>query len=232
MSDNLKGYRSKFVRVKTSKKRTISSNKWLKRQLNDPYVSKARLDGYRSRAAYKLLEIHEKFKLFKSDMKIVDLGAAPGGWSQVAANFTKSTDSDSNSKIISVDLLEIEPIAGVDFFQKDFFDQETEEMIIEALSGKADIVMSDMASNTTGHKATDHTRTLFLCEQAFDFALKILKPHGHFIAKIFRGGTETELLTKVKLNFSLVKHFKPSSSRKESTEIYLVALNKRNIDTK
>jgi 23S rRNA (uridine2552-2'-O)-methyltransferase len=228
MSDSLKGYRSKFVRVKTSKKRTISSNKWLKRQLNDPYVAKARLDGYRSRAAYKLLEIHEKFKLFKSGMKIVDLGAAPGGWSQVVATLTRSTDSKSNSKIVSVDLLEIEPIAGVDFFQKDFFDEETEERIIESLDGKADIVMSDMASNTTGHRSTDHTRTMFLCEQAFDFALKILKPQGHFIAKIFRGGTETELLNKVKLHFSLVKHFKPSSSRAESTEIYLVALNKRN----
>ncbi|MFY9590130.1 RlmE family RNA methyltransferase [Rickettsia endosymbiont of Halotydeus destructor] len=228
MSDNLKGYRSKFVRVKTSKKRTISSNKWLKRQLNDPYVAKARLDGYRSRAAYKLLEIHEKFKLFKPGMKIVDLGAAPGGWSQIVATLTKSTDNKSNSKIVSVDLLEIEPIAGVDFFQKDFFDEEAEGMITEALSGKADIVMSDMASNTTGHRATDHTRTMFLCEQAFDFAVKILKPQGHFIAKIFRGGTETELLNKVKLHFSLVKHFKPSSSRAESTEIYLVALNKRN----
>jgi len=227
MTNNLSGYRNKFVRVKTSKKRTVSSGNWLRRQLNDPYVAKARIEGFRSRAAYKLLEIHEKFKIFTPNMKVVDLGAAPGGWSQVASKLIKATDNNLNNKIISIDLLEIEPIAGVEFFQKDFFEENTEELIIKALNGKADIVMSDMASNTIGHKTTDHIRTLLLCEQAFEFALKVLNPSGHFIAKIFRGGAENELLNKVKREFSIVKHFKPSSSRKESTEIYLVALNKK-----
>lgn len=227
MTNNLNGYRNKFVRVKTSKKRTVSSSNWLRRQLNDPYVAKARIEGFRSRAAYKLLEIHEKFKIFTPNMKIVDLGAAPGGWSQVASKLIKVTDKNLSGKIVSVDLLEIEPITGVDFFQKDFFEKDTEELIIKALEGKADIVMSDMASNTIGHKTTDHIRTLLLCEQAFEFALKILKPSGHFIAKIFRGGAENELLNKVKREFSVVKHFKPSSSRQESTEIYLIALKKK-----
>lgn len=227
MTNNLNGYRNKFVRVKTSKKRTVSSSNWLRRQLNDPYVAKARIEGFRSRAAYKLLEIHEKFKIFTLNMKVVDLGAAPGGWSQVASKLIKVTDKNLNSKIISVDLLEIEPITGVDFFQKDFFEEDTEELIIEALDGKADIVMSDMASNTIGHKTTDHIRTLLLCEQAFEFALKILKPSGHFIAKIFRGGAENELLNKVKHEFSIVKHFKPSSSHQKSIEIYLIALKKK-----
>ncbi|WP_041404517.1 RlmE family RNA methyltransferase [Rickettsia massiliae] len=228
MTNNLSGYRNKFIRVKTSKKRTVSSSNWLRRQLNDPYVAKARIDGFRSRAAYKLLEIHEKFKLFTPNMKIVDLGAAPGGWSQVASKLIKASDNNLNNKIISIDVLEIEPVAGVEFFQKDFFEADTEELIIQALDGsRADIVMSDMASNTIGHKATDHIRTLLLCEQAFEFALKVLKPSGHFIAKIFRGGAENELLNKVKREFKTVKHFKPSSSRSESTEIYLVALNKK-----
>ena len=227
MTNNLSGYRNRFVRVKNSKKRTISSNNWLQRQLNDPYVAKARIEGFRSRAAYKLLEIHNKFKLFTPGMKIVDLGAAPGGWSQVASKLTKATDNNLNKKIISIDLLTIEPIAGVEFLQKDFFEKDTEESIIQALNGKADLVMSDMALNTTGHKATDHIRTLLLCEQAFDFALKVLNYSGHFIAKIFRGGTENELLHKVKREFSIVKHFKPLASRQESTEIYLVALNKK-----
>lgn len=227
MTNNLSGYRNKFVRVKTSKKRTVSSSNWLRRQLNDPYVAKARIEGFRSRAAYKLLEIHEKFKIFTPNMKVVDLGAAPGGWSQVASKLIKATDGNLKNKIISVDLLEIEPILGVESFQKDFFEKDTEELIIQALKGKADIVLSDMASNTIGHKATDHIRTLLLCEQAFEFALKVLNPSGHFIAKIFRGGAENELLNKVKREFSTVKHFKPSSSRKESTEIYLVALNRK-----
>ncbi|HJD55994.1 MAG TPA: RlmE family RNA methyltransferase [Rickettsia endosymbiont of Pyrocoelia pectoralis] len=227
MTNNLSGYRNKFVRVKTSKKRTVSSSNWLRRQLNDPYVAKARMEGFRSRAAYKLIEIHEKFKLFTPGMKVVDLGAAPGGWSQVASKLIKAVDNNLDNKIISIDLLEIEPIAGVEFFQKDFFEEDAESLIINALNGKADIVMSDMASNTIGHKATDHIRTLLLCEQAFEFALKVLKPSGHFIAKIFRGGAENELLNRVKREFSVVKHFKPSSSRQESTEIYLIALNRK-----
>ncbi|WP_341750922.1 RlmE family RNA methyltransferase [Candidatus Tisiphia endosymbiont of Sialis lutaria] len=230
MTSNILGFRGKFVAVKTAKRRKTSSKEWLERQLNDPYVAKAKLDGYRSRSAYKLLEIHEKFNLLKPGMKLVDLGAAPGGWSQVAAKIIKSDESASNnSMIIAVDLLEIEPIIGVDCLQKDFYAEDTEETIIKMLDGSADIVMSDMAANTTGHAKTDHIRTLDLCEHAIDFALKILKPGGHFIAKIFRGGTENSALNRIKLNFHKVKHFKPSSSRKESVEIYLIALSRKSV---
>lgn len=230
MTSNILGFRGKFVAVKTAKRRKTSSKEWLARQLNDPYVAKAKLDGYRSRSAYKLLEIHEKFNLLKPGMKLVDLGAAPGGWSQVAAKIIKSDESASNnSMIIAVDLLEIEPIIGVDCLQKDFYAEDTEETIIKMLNGSADIVMSDMAANTTGHAKTDHIRTLDLCEHAIDFALKILKPGGHFIAKIFRGGAENSALNRIKLNFHKVKHFKPSSSRKESVEIYLIALSRKSV---
>ncbi|WP_410521330.1 SAM-dependent methyltransferase [Candidatus Tisiphia endosymbiont of Myopa tessellatipennis] len=277
MTSNILGFRGKFVAVKTAKKRKNSSKKWLTRQLNDPYVSKAKLDGYRSRSAYKLLEIHEKFNLLKPGMKLVDLGAAPGGWSQVASKIIrlpaefafaeefvgdteprpaaysnvreeqstgithklpakvefcrKSIKSDessgNNSTIIAVDLLDIEPIIGVHCLQKDFYAEDTKEIIIKMLDGSADVVMSDMAANTTGHATTDHIRTLDLCEHALDFALKILRPGGHFIAKIFRGGTENNVLNRVKLNFHKVKHFKPYSSRKESVEVYLIALNRK-----
>lgn len=230
MTSNILGFRGKFVAVKTAKRQKNSSKQWLARQLNDPYVAKAKLDGYRSRSAYKLLEIHEKFNLLKPGMKLVDLGAAPGGWSQVAAKIIKSDESASNnSMIIAVDLLEIEPIIGVNCLQKDFYAEGTEEAIIKMLDGSADIVMSDMAANTTGHAKTDHIRTLDLCEHAIDFALKILKPGGHFIAKIFRGGTENNVLNRVKLNFHKVKHFKPSSSRKESVEVYLIALSRKSV---
>ncbi len=221
------GYRNKFVKLKTSKKRKASSNSWLQRQLNDPYVAKSKLDGYRSRAAYKLLEINDKYKLFKPYMKVVDLGAAPGGWSQIAAKIVKADQPSSQGKVIAIDLLEMDSLAGVTFFQKDFFEEDAKQLICDELNGKADIVLSDMAANTTGHAATDHLRIIDLCEQAADFALSILKPGGHFIAKIFRGGTENAVLNKLKLNFHVVKHFKPDSSRKESTELYLVAMNKK-----
>jgi 23S rRNA (uridine2552-2'-O)-methyltransferase len=219
------GYRNKFVKLKTAKNRTTSSSTWLRRQLNDPFVAKAKLDNYRSRSAYKLIEIDEKFKLFKPGIKVVDLGAAPGGWSQVASSliFTKS----NKGLLIGVDLLEIEPIDGVTFITEDFYNDETKNIIIEKSGGQVDIVMSDMAANTIGHKATDHIRTLELCEVATEFAIQILKPGGHFIAKIFKGGLEGNLLQRVKSHFSIVKHFKPNSSRKESTEFYLIALNRK-----
>lgn len=224
------GFRGKFVAVKTAKRRKTSSNQWLARQLNDPYVLKSKIDGYRSRAAYKLLEIHDKFHLLKPGMKVIDLGAAPGGWSQVAARLTKSDQqNEKNSEIIAVDLLEIEPIVGVQSIQKDFYSADAEGIITAMINGKADVVMSDMAANTTGHASTDHIRTLDLCEHALDFALKILKPGGHFVTKIFRGGAENSVLNRVKLNFHTVKHFKPASSRKESVEVYLVALNRKNV---
>lgn len=227
MATTIKGYRNKFTRLKNSKNRKTSSNQWLLRQLNDPFVSKAKIEGYRSRAAYKLLEINEKFKLFKPRMKIVDLGAAPGGWSQVASKLLNFENKHSNSKIIAIDLLEMENIPGVTFIQKDFLEKDTNKLIISTLDGEADIVMSDMAANTVGHAATDHLRIINLCEIALDFAISILKPGGHFIAKVFRGGAQGELLNKIKANFHKVKHFKPVSSRKESSEYYLIAMDRK-----
>ncbi|RTK92456.1 MAG: RlmE family RNA methyltransferase [Rickettsiales bacterium] len=222
------GYRGKFVKVKTAKRRKTSSTSWLKRQLNDQYVVRSKIDGYKSRAAYKILEINEKFNILKPGYNVIDLGAAPGGWSQVAAKFIKSDISNAKNKLIAIDLLEIENILGVISFVKDFNDADAEELIINALDNQlADVVMSDMAANTTGHSQTDHLRIMALCELAASFALKILKPGGHFVAKIFRGGAESDLLNMVKQNFKTVKHFKPDSSRKESSEFYLIALEKK-----
>jgi len=217
------GSRSKVIRVKASKGRDISSTNWLKRQLNDQYVIQAKIDGYKSRSAYKLLEINEKYNLIKPKMRIIDLGAAPGGWSQVASNII-----GKEGLIVAIDLLDMESIPNVITIKGDFMDDSTIELIKSELgSSVVDLVMSDMAANTTGHNATDHLRIIALCEEAFNFALTILKPGGHFIAKIFRGGTENDLLNKVKRNFKIVKHFKPHSSRKESTEFYLIALNRK-----
>jgi 23S rRNA (uridine2552-2'-O)-methyltransferase len=226
--NNPSGFRGKAVNVKTAKRRKISSTKWLQRQLNDPYVAKSKIDGYRSRAAYKLLEINEKFHILKPGMKVVDLGAAPGGWSQVAAKIINAATNQS-SKVVAIDLLKMDSLPGVIFAQKDFYDSDAASFIKTELGGMADLVMSDMAANTTGHHATDHIRIMELCEQAFHFALSVLKPGGHFIAKIFRGGTENHLLNLVKTNFTTVKHFKPSSSRKESSEFYLIALDRKAI---
>jgi 23S rRNA (uridine2552-2'-O)-methyltransferase len=225
MNTKSDGYRSRFVKLKTAKKRKTSSNKWLSRQLNDQYVARSKIDGYRSRAAYKLLEINEKFHILKPGMKIVDLGAAPGGWSQVSAQIVKA--GEGQSIVIALDLLEITPLPNVIIIQKDFLEEGAKELVYERLGTNADVVISDMSANTTGHATTDHIRIMVLCEQAFEFALTILKPGGHFVAKIFRGGAENELLNKVKIHFTTVKHFKPHASRKESTEFYLVALNKK-----
>lgn len=222
------GYRGKFTEVKTAKRRKTSSTSWLKRQLNDPFVAKAKMDGYKSRAAYKLIEINDKFHILKPGANVIDLGAAPGGWSQVAAKIIKSDDINAKNKLIAIDLLPLDGIAGVMSFEKNFFDDDAKDLIINSLSGQlADIVMSDMAANTTGHSQTDHLRIMDLCENALIFALTILKPGGHFIAKIFRGGAEGDLLSIVKQNFKIVKHFKPQSSRKESSEFYLIALDKK-----
>ena len=222
------GYRGKFTKVRTAKGRKKSSTKWLMRQLNDPYVVRAKLDGYRSRAAYKLLEINEKFKILAPGMNVVDLGAAPGGWSQVASKVIQSDNKNAKNKLIAIDLLAVESIAGVITLQKDFFADDAKHLIISHLDNNlADVVLSDMAANTIGHRTTDHLRIIDLCENAFHFAITILKPGGHFITKIFRGGTEGELLTEVKQNFTTVKHFKPNSSRKGSNEFYLIALGKK-----
>lgn len=219
-------YRGKFTKVKTAKKRSNSSSKWLSRQLNDPYVAKSKIENYRSRAAYKLIEINQKFNIFSKNSLVVDLGAAPGGWSQVASDIIDNSRS-ATGKIVAVDLLPMDSIPGVQFLEANFLEPETKNWIILNLGGKADIVLSDMAANTTGHKDTDHIRIMNLCDDAFNFALEILNPGGHFVAKIFRGGAENEMLNKVKKNFSKVKHFKPLSSRKESSEFYLIALDKK-----
>lgn len=218
----LSSARHKKVKVKTAKGRRISSTRWLQRQLNDPYVIQAKSEGYRSRAAYKLIEIEEKFHIFNKARTVIDLGANPGGWSQVAALFLERTNT--SSQIIAVDLNEMEDLPGVDFIQGDFLEEETQHKIISLLgTNKVDVVLSDMAAASTGHAPTDHLRIMGLCEEAFYFAKEFLKPGGNFAAKILQGGAEAELLQQLKSNFKKVKHFKPDSSRSDSSEMYLVA---------
>ncbi|MHB1110829.1 MAG: RlmE family RNA methyltransferase [Devosia sp.] len=210
------------VRVKSSKGRKIGSTLWLQRQLNDPYVAKARAEGYRSRAAYKLKELDERYKLLRKGMRVVDLGAAPGGWAQVAAAATGSTDA--HPLIVGVDYLDMDPIPGVILLKKDFTDDDAPQLLIEAMGGKkADLVLSDMASPTTGHRPTDHLRIVHLVEIDADFAVQVLAPGGTFIAKVFQGGTEHELLALLKRHFATTLHAKPKASRAESAETYLVA---------
>jgi 23S rRNA (uridine2552-2'-O)-methyltransferase len=212
------GVRNLKQRVKTANKRSLSSQKWLERQLNDPYVARAKREGYRSRAAYKLLEIDEKYKVLKPGQKIVDLGAAPGGWSQIAAKVV-----GPKGKVVGIDLLPIDPMPGVEFIQLDFLDESAPGKLIEMLGGPADIVMSDMAANTTGHKKTDHLRIIGLAEAAIYFAREILAPGGAFIAKVFQGGTENQLLADLKRDFAVVRHVKPAASRADSAELYVMA---------
>ncbi len=210
------------IRVKTARGRTVASTKWLQRQLNDPYVARARAEGYRSRAAFKIKEMDEKHKLFRKGMRVVDLGAAPGGWSQVAAKATGSTDA--NPLIVGIDYLDMDPIPGVILFKKDFTEDDAPAMLVEALGGhKADMVMSDMAWPTTGHRATDHLRIVHLIEIAAEFAVDVLAPNGIFVAKVFQGGTEHELLHMLKRHFRTTFHAKPPSSRSDSAEAYLIA---------
>ena len=215
------GGRSLKTRVKTARKRSLSSTLWLERQLNDPYVARAKREGYRSRAAYKLLEMDERFNLLKPGGRIIDLGAAPGGWSQIAADRVKA--KDGRGKVVGVDLLDMEPIAGVIFAIKDFNDEDAPQMIKDMLGGEADGVMSDMAANATGHKQTDHLRIVALAELALEFAVDILAPGGFFVAKVLQGGTEGQVLTKLKRDFTLVRHVKPAASRADSAELYVLA---------
>ena len=212
------GVRNLKQRVKTANKRSLSSQKWLERQLNDPYVARAKREGYRSRAAYKLLEIDEKFHILKPGQKIVDLGAAPGGWSQIAAKKV-----GPKGRIVGIDLLPIDPMAGVEFIQLDFLDERAPGRLVEMLGGPADLVMSDMAANTTGHKKTDHLRIIGLAEAAIYFAREILAPGGAFVAKVFQGGTENQLLNDLKRDFAVVRHVKPAASRADSAELYVLA---------
>ncbi len=210
------------VRVKTAKGRKIGSTLWLERQLNDPYVAKAKAEGYRSRAAYKLIGINEKQKLLRKGMRVVDLGAAPGGWSQVAAPIIGSTAE--KPLIVGIDYLDMDPIDGVILLKKDFTDDDAPQALIDALGGhKVDLVMSDMAAPTTGHRATDHLRIMALVELAADFAIQVLAPGGAFVSKVFQGGTEHELLALLKRHFATTSHAKPPASRSGSAETYLVA---------
>ncbi len=208
------------VRVKKTKNRTPASRAWLERQLNDPYVAAAQAQGYRSRAAFKLIELDEKFHLLKKGARIVDLGAAPGGWTQVAVQ-------RGAKSVLGLDLLPIDPIHGAVLLQGDFNDPEMPARLIEALGGKADIVLSDMAPNTTGHTATDHLRIVGLAELALDFALTVLNEGGSFVAKLFQGGSEGTMLTLLKRHFVNVRHAKPPASRKGSSELYVVAMGFR-----
>ena len=207
------------TRVKTAKHRSVSSARWLNRQLNDPYVQAARDDGYRSRAAFKLLEINERYGLIKPGDRVVDLGAAPGGWSQVAIA--------RKAIVLAVDIQPIEAIPGVDALVLDIEAPEAAETIKAALKGPADVVMSDMAASATGHRQTDHLRIIGLCEAALDLALDVLKPGGHFLAKVLRGGTETVLLARIKGDFEHVRHVKPPASRADSAEMYVLAMHRK-----
>ena len=204
-------------KLRTAKKRTTSSARWLQRQINDPYVKKAKADGYRSRAAYKLIELDEKFGLFKGVERAVDLGIAPGGWSQVLRL------KCPKAKVVGIDLLPTDPIEGVTIFEMDFMADEAPAALEGALDGPPDLVLSDMAANTVGHKQTDHLRTMGLVETAADFAIQTLAPGGTFVAKVLAGGTDTELLGLLKRHFTSVKHAKPPASRKDSSEWYVIA---------
>lgn len=220
-SSGREGGRSLKTHVKTARKRTLSSTLWLERQLNDPYVARAKLEGYRSRAAFKLIEIDERYHLLHPGQKIVDLGAAPGGWSQVAAQKTGSRDG--RGRVIGIDLLDIAPLPGVEFRKMDFLDSAAPAHLKEWLGGKADVVLSDMAANATGHRKTDHLRIVGLIELAADFACEILAPGGSFLAKVFQGGTEGTVLARLKRDFATVRHVKPKASRAGSAELYVLA---------
>jgi len=217
--DSGSGRGERRIHVRSGRGRSASSTRWLERQLNDPYVTAAKAKGYRSRAAFKLKELDTKFHLLKRGALVLDLGAAPGGWSQVAAERVGEA-----GKVVAADILEMEPIAGVDILQCDLLDAHAADALKRALGGQADLVLSDMASPTTGHRETDHIRTLALFEAALDLAEDVLKPGGAFVGKVFQGGAATELLTRVKKRFAEVKHVKPPASRQESVELYLVAL--------
>ncbi len=206
-------------RVKSARGRSVSSTRWLERQLNDPYVAEASRLGYRSRSAFKLAELNDKHHLLKRGAVVVDLGAAPGGWSQIAVDKV-----GPSGKIIGIDLQEIEPLPGVHFEVMDFLDEDAPQRLRALVGGGADLVMSDMAAPATGHKATDHIKIMALCEVALEFAEQILNPGGHFVAKVLKGGAENELLLSMRTSFKTVQHAKPKASRQDSAEAYVVAL--------
>lgn len=215
------GARALKTRVKKKSGLKVSSRRWLERHMNDPYVHRAKAEGYRSRSAFKLTEIDERYKILKPGALVVDLGSAPGGWSQVSAVRTGS--AAENPSVVAIDYLKMDPVPCTTFVQKDFLDDDAPDALIEALGGKPDLVLSDMAAPTTGHRRTDHLRTMHLCEVAADFAISVLKPGGHFLTKTFQGGAGNELLTVLKKNFKTIHHVKPPASRGESVELYLLA---------
>jgi 23S rRNA (uridine2552-2'-O)-methyltransferase len=205
------------TRVRTAKGRKVGSTKWLQRQLNDPYVKKAKAEGYRSRAAYKLLELDEKFRFLRGSKAVVDLGIAPGGWSQVVRK------KCPQATVVGIDFLPVDPLDGVTILHMDFTDEDADAKLREALGGEADLVLSDMAANTVGHPQTDHLRTMGLVELGLEFAKDVLKPGGAYVAKVLAGGTDHQLLAELKQHFTTVKHAKPPASRKDSSEWYVVA---------
>ena len=204
-------------RVRTARGRSASSTRWLERQLNDPYVRRARAENYRSRAAYKLLELDERFGLLKGVTSVVDLGITPGGWSQVVRR------RSAKAKIVGIDLLPTDPIDGVAILQMDFMDEEAPDRLKAELGGPADLVLSDMAANTVGHPQTDHLRTMALVEAGLEFAKEVLRPGGAFVAKVLAGGADSQLVAELKRHFATVKHAKPPASRKDSSEWYVIA---------
>lgn len=225
-SDLQKRSRSLKVKLSSTKKRTDSSRQWLLRQLNDPYVAQARDKGYRSRAAFKLSDIDDKFSLLKPGRIIIDLGAAPGGWTQIAAERVR-VGTAKGGKVIALDISPMDAIPGVTVLHADFMDEATPELIIQHLEGKADVVLSDMAAPACGMTDVDYIRIMTLVESAFEFAITVLKPGGSFVAKVLRGGTETKLLNRLKGSFKKVQHFKPPSSRQDSAEMYVIAIGFR-----
>jgi len=221
----VKGRMQKFVKVKTARRRTNSSTRWLQRQLNDPYVVEAKRLGYRSRAAFKIIQLDEELGLFKPGARVVDLGAAPGGWMQMAVE--KINPEKTGGCVVGIDYLEMEEVEGATFLMCDFLDNDAPDLLKEALGGMADVVMSDMAAPTTGHKATDHLKIMALVETAYAFAKEVLVQDGIFLAKVFQGGAEKELLTQLRKDFKKIKHIKPKASRSDSSEMYVVGIGFR-----
>jgi 23S rRNA (uridine2552-2'-O)-methyltransferase len=208
------------VRVKTARGRTVSSQRWLQRQLNDPYVAEAKKRGYRSRAAFKILQLDDQFGFFRPGTRVVDLGAAPGGWTQVAVERVKP--ETRGGKVVAIDVTPMEPIGGATLIAKDFYEDDAPDVLKEALGGPADVVLSDMAAPATGDPQIDHLRIIALAELAHDFARQVLKPGGTFVAKVLQGGTEKSLLDQLKRDFAKVRHVKPEASRADSAEMYVV----------
>jgi 23S rRNA (uridine2552-2'-O)-methyltransferase len=230
VTDTGKGARTLKTRVKTAKGRKLSSTLWLERQLNDPYVQRARREGYRSRAAYKLVEIDDKRRFLVPGARVVDLGCAPGGWLQVAVkrvNALGDKGGKAQGTVLGVDIQAVEPVSGAEILQLDFLEPDADAVVKAALGGQADVVLSDMAASSSGHRATDHLRIIALCEAAAHFAFDVLAPGGAFVAKVLQGGAENDLLALLKRRFASVAHVKPPASRKDSAEMYVVATGYR-----